>query len=70
MSEPGRFISEPGRFISENKEPLIVQSDWSIHIEYIIILNLFTCVQVSSNCYAQEVRTDVHQPHQHDQTKW
>ena len=36
ISEPGRFISEPGRFISENKEPVIMQSDWSIRIVYII----------------------------------
>ena len=39
ISEPGRLISEPGRLISENNEPLIVQSDWSIHIKYIIMNN-------------------------------
>ena len=44
ISEPGRFISEPGRFISENKEPVIMQSDWSIHIVYII-----TMVKVTEN---------------------
>ena len=36
VNEPGRFISEPGRFISENKEPVIMQSDWSICTVYII----------------------------------
>ena len=36
VSEPGRLISKPGRLISENNEPLIMQSDWSIHIKYII----------------------------------
>ena len=41
ISEPGRFISEPGRFISENKEPVIMQSDWSIRIVYIINRILF-----------------------------
>ena len=41
ISEPGRFISEPGRFISENKEPVIMQSDWSIHIVYIINIHTY-----------------------------